>query len=120
MQGSSLGQRPGPPWTGHVDRLFPEFDELFAAAEAVEQLTATPGWEHLMRLLDAEAGEVMAAADSRLLGSRSEYAFAHGRAGGLRGVRLAAGAILARAATRLEQQRVKHEGAAESVPGGRT
>jgi hypothetical protein len=120
VKGSSLGQRPGPPWTGHVDRLFEDFDGLFAASEAVEQLVAHPGWAHVMRLLDAETDEVMAAADSRLLGSRSEYAFAHGRAGGIRSVRQAAASLVARAAYRLEQQRSKHEGAAESVPGGRT
>jgi hypothetical protein len=118
--GSSLGQQPGPPWTGHVDRLYQEFDELFAASEAVIALVASPGWDHIWDLLEAEADEVMAAADSRLLGSRSEYAFAHGRAGGLRAMREAAAAIIARAELRLEQQRVKHEGAAESVPGGRT
>jgi hypothetical protein len=118
--GSSLGQRPGPPWTGHVDRLFEDFDELFAASEAVEQLIAHPGWDPLMRLLDAETDQVMAEADSRLLESRSDYAFTHGRAGGLRSVRQAAASLVARAAYRLEQQRAKHEGAAESVPGGRT
>jgi hypothetical protein len=118
--GSSLGQASGPPWTGHVDRLFDDLDELFTASEAVEQLLASPGWDHVMRVLDAEATQLMAAADSRLLESRSEYAYAHGRNGGLNGVRLAAGAIVARAAHRLEQQRSKHEGAVDAVPGGRT
>lgn len=110
----------GPPWTGHVDRQYAELDELFAAAEAVEALMAHPGWDHVTRLLDAEAAQVSATTDGRLLESRSEYAFAHGRMGGLRAIKAAAGAIVGRAAQRLEQQRSKHEGMAESVPGGRT
>lgn len=110
----------GPPWTNHVDRLYEEYDELFTAAESVEGLLAHPGWTELMRLLEVETDAVMAEADSRLLESRAAYAHAHGRAGGLRAIKVAAGTILARAALRLEQQRSKHEGAAESVPGGRT
>ena len=112
--GSSLGQRSGPPWTGHVDRLYGEFEDLFAAGEAVEALLAHPGWEHITRLLDAETDQVMAEADSRLLESRADYAYAHGRAGGLRALRLAAQAILDRSALRLEQQRSKHERGADA------
>lgn len=118
--GSSLSRTSGPPWTGHIDRSYGDLDELFAAAEAVEGLMAHPGWDHVMRLLEAEAAQVSATTDGRLLESRSEYAFAHGRMGGLRAVRAAAGAIVGRAAQRFEQQRSKHEGTAEPVPGGRT
>lgn len=110
-----------PRWSGHVDDVFgSDLQQLLAAAEAIESLMAHPGWDHVMRLVDAEAAQVSAVTDGRLLESRSAYAFAHGRLGGLRSIKLAAQAILDRAALRFEQQRSKHEGTAEPVPGGRT
>jgi hypothetical protein len=108
----------GPPWVGHVDSQFKSYEELFAAAEAVESLLSQPGWAHVMRLLDAEAEAVSATADGRLLESRAEYAYAHGRMGGLRAVKLAAQAILDRSALRLEQQQAKHEPARPSLRQG--
>lgn len=110
-----------PRWTGHVDDVFgSDLQELLTAAEAIESLLAHPGWGHVMRLVDVEAAQVSAVTDGRLLESRADYAFAHGRMGGLRSIQHAAQAILDRAALRLEQQRLKHEGTAESVPGGRS
>jgi len=69
-----------------------------------------------VRLLGAETDQVMAEADSRLLPSRSDYAHAHGRAGGLRAINLAAQAILDRARLRFEQQQAKHEGGRDRSP----
>lgn len=110
-----------PRWAGHVDDVLgSDLQELLTAAEAVESLLAHPGWDYISRLVEAEAAQVSAVTDGRLLPSRSDYAFAHGRIGGLRAIKLAAEAILARAALRFEQQRSKHESTAESVPGGRT
>lgn len=106
----------GPPWTGHVDRHYGDLDGLFVAGDEVVTLVNSPGWDHLMRLLDAETDAVMATADGRLLASRSEYAFAHGRAGGLRGVRDAAASLIARAEQRMKEQRAKHEGDRDRSP----
>lgn len=106
-----------PRWTGHVNRVFADnLEELLAAAEAVESLLTHPGWTHLSRLLDAEAEQVSAVTDGRLLESRADYAFAHGRMGGIRSITLAAEAILERAQHKLAEQQSKHEGARDRVP----
>lgn len=87
---------------------------LFAAAEAVEQLVAQPGWQHVVRLIELDGAEIEAKL-SGLLSSRAEYAHWTARRAGLRGFMEAAHAIVAVAAkTRAEQQR-KHEATAETV-----
>lgn len=113
--GSNLGTAT-PSFLNDVDSHFTTLDDLFTAGEAVEQLLAHPGWAHVTALLDVEIAEIEATTDGRLLESKSHYAFAHGRMGGLRGARQAAEAILSRARLRLEQQQAKHEGDAESSP----
>ena len=99
-----------------VDDMFGSLEDLFAAGEAVEGLLSHPGWAHVARLIEAEAAAVEAKMDGRLLESRAEYAFAHGRLGGLKAAASAAAAIRSRAALRLEQQQRKHEGDAERSP----
>lgn len=115
--GSSLG-KVSPSLNGHVDSLFSSFEDLFAAGEAVEQLVGGAGWAHVLAVLDAEISTIERRFDERLLESRSDYAFAHGRLGGLRAARSAAEAILGRAALRLEQQQRKHDGGADALPDG--
>lgn len=109
--GSNLGR--DPKITRHVDDLYAELDPLFEAAEQVQAVLDHPGWAHVMRLLDAEVATTEADADGRLLESRSHYAFAHGRIGGLKGAREAARAILEKAERRMAQQRARHERGAE-------
>lgn len=113
--GSNLGTV-SPALLNDVDAFYSTFDDLFTAGEAVEQLLAHPGWAHVTGLLDVQIAEIETSTDGRLLESKSHYAFAHGRMGGLRGARQAAEAILSRARLRLEQQQAKHEGDAESSP----
>lgn len=103
--GSSLGTK----WATHVGDLFPQLDELAAAGEAVQDLRAHPGWAHLVRLLDKEAATVSGGLDGRLLESRADYAFAHGRVGGLKAMEAAADAIVRKATDELDKQRAKHE-----------
>lgn len=112
--GSSLGTRqmadhgrPEPFLTRHL-RGWP-LDELFEAGEAVEHLLAHPGWAHVDRLLGAEIATIEASLDGGLLESKAAYAFAHGRKGGLKAAREAAGAIVHKAAVKLEEQRSRHE-----------
>lgn len=107
-----------PQFTRHVDDVFRTMEELFEAGEAVRQLLMHPGWAHVARLVEAETATVDAELDGRLLDSRSAYARLHGRRGGLRAMEEAARAIVGKADRKLEQQRSRHEGAAEPVPVG--
>lgn len=113
--GSNPEQRPEPAFTSLVKNVFPSMEELFEAGEAVRQLVQHPGWVHVSRLLEAEIASVDSSLDGRLQESRSAYAFAHGRRGGLRAMDEAARAITSRADQKLAEQRRKHEGAAESA-----
>lgn len=90
-------------------------EETFTAGAAVESLLAHPGWDHIGRLLDAEIAEIDRKVDGSLLESKSEYAFLHGRRGGIRFGRDVAEAILSRSRQKLEEQRAKHERSAESL-----
>lgn len=113
-------QRPEPGYSSLARDVYSSsLDELFEAGEAVRQLMAHPGWVHVSRLLGAAVADLDASLDGRLKESRSEYAFAHGRRGGLRAMDEAARAIVGYADRRLSEQQTKHErGAAESVPVG--
>lgn len=118
--GSNLGTvgRTDPKFTRHLDDLYPTLEGLFDAAEAVEDMLAHPGWAHLTRLLEAEAAEADVEVDGRLLESRAEYAFAHGRRGGLRSAMVAASTLLRRAESKLAEQRAKHENVEPRVLAG--
>jgi hypothetical protein len=91
---------------------------LFAAGEAVADLLGHPGWAHVKRLLDAEALVVSSGMGERLLESRSEYAFRHGRLGGLRAIDTAADAIVRRAEQRRLEQAAKYEDPVGAGSGG--
>lgn len=117
--GSNLQGRLDPKFTRHIDSLFPTLEELVVAGEAADALIAQPGWAHLVRLLEAEIATIDAELDSgRPLESRADYAARHGRRGGLRAPVGALTALISRAESRLEEQRAKHEGGAESLPEG--
>lgn len=99
----------------HVERIYPDMQDLFAAGEAVEDLQAHPGWLHIVRLLEWEISTIDHTLDGRLVPlSQAEYAMAHGRRSGLRAFEDAAGAILSEYRDTLEEQRAKHERGAES------
>lgn len=120
MQGSNLGGSPDPRHTRHVSDLYPTLERLVAAGERAQSLVDSPGWGVLLKLLDAEVATIDRELDSgRVLESRAAYAAAHGRRGGLKAVPELVYALIGRAETRLMEERAKHEGAAESVPGGR-
>lgn len=104
-----------PALTRHLRDLYPSLERVAVAGEAARMLTEHPGWAVLLDLLDAEAATVDAKLEGGVLDSRAEYAFSHGRAGGLRAGPLMIEALIVHAAERLEEQRRKHEGAGESV-----
>ena len=107
--------KPDPRLTRHVDRIYPDLQDLFAAGEAVEDLLAHPGWLHITRLIEYETATVDFDLDGRAEPlSQAEYAMAHGRRGGLRAIEGASGAILSKYRSALEAQRRRHERGAES------
>jgi hypothetical protein len=98
----------------HVEDLFPTLESLFAAGDQVLSLVEHPGWDYVNRVLAAEVDGL----DRRLDGMSNplphpEMCLMHGRRGGLKAATDAAQAILQVAAARREEQRIKHEGAAE-------
>jgi hypothetical protein len=103
-----------------IDDAFPTLEQVIAAGEAVESLLAHPGWDLLQGIVQAEIDSALTALDrgGTELPSQAEYARAHGRRGGLLYLREVAQATVARAAQRYEEQRFKHEGAAETAPEG--
>lgn len=91
---------------------------LNKAADAVEALLATPGWDVLMELLEVERQSVAKKIERGLAPlEQAEYALLHGRLGGLRAVQEQAHALLARRADEMEKQRAKHEGERQRSPG---
>ena len=89
---------------------------LFDAGEAVEGLIASPGWAHVVQLIELELSSIDARLDGQLL-TRSEYARDHGRRSAYRGFMEAAHAIVAEAARQRAEQERRHEGVAESTLG---
>lgn len=108
--------RPDPAFVNLTRNVFHDLDTLFEAGEAVRALQDHPGWAYLTRLLDMKIAEIDMSLDGPLLGSRSEYAHAHGRRGGLRALTEAARAIVSEADRKLAEQQRIHEGAAEPAP----
>lgn len=102
----------------HVERLWPEPLDLFAASEQVTELVNHPGWECVRRVLEAEVAEIdRGVTHGREPKSQAEYAMAHGRRGGLVGMHDAALAVLAEAERVLTEQRKLYEDTAEPVSG---
>lgn len=110
MAGSDLTPR----FTRHVPALYPSLEELVAAGEQAQALTEHPGWTVLTRLLQAEIDTLDGELDDRLLDTRADYAHRHGRRAGLLAPEQALKALIGRAVSRLEEQRAKHEGDAET------
>lgn len=123
LVGSNLGHgrsvRPDPSLTRHIEDLFPRdregsLDGLLEAAEAAGALMASPGWDLLLELVQAEVATIDRKLDSgKPLDSRAEYAAAHGRRGGLRFAQDILIALQDRAETRVAEQRAKHESGTE-------
>ena len=97
-------------WSG--ERTLPE---LIEAAEAVERMMATPGWDAVQRVI----GEQVAAIDSSLdhgpAKEAADYAKQHGRRSALRSADEAARAIVGRAAKR--RREAEERVAAEATNG---
>ena len=101
----------------HVDDLYPSLESVLIAAEAVEAMLASPGWNHAQAIVEAEVETINRELDrGGEPHSRAEYAKAHGRRGGLLYVREALDAIVQRAEQRYLEQQRKHEGAPERAP----
>lgn len=108
-----------PTYTRHVEKLWPELEELFAAGDRLEELVAAPGWADLHAVLNLEIARIDKELDgARTPLGRADYALAHGRRDGLRAALRAADAIISRASEERENQRIKHEADGESSAGG--
>ncbi len=106
-----------PSFTNLVSDVFPSFDELTSAGEAVSALMETEGWSHVVRLVEAERARIDARLDGELLATRADYARETGRRRGLYGFTAAATAIVDVSVKRLAEQRSKHEGGADAPLG---
>jgi hypothetical protein len=93
----------------HIATRYRGLEELTQAAEAVESLLASEGWRVLSTLIDDEISTIENALDDGPPISQAEYAYAHGRKGGLKAAKVAANLLIARATVKLEEQRQKHE-----------
>ena len=104
----------------HLDRIYPEPQQLFEAGDLVQSLMVHPGWLHVTRLLEYEIATIDATLDGRQEPlTQAEYAHWHGRRGGLKGFQAAVATIIARAEREYERQRaVISNGGAESPPDG--
>lgn len=92
-------------------------EKLEAAADAVESMLASEGWRHVQDILGDEAGLIESTLDDSQPIPKAEYAYAHGRKGGLKAAAQVADIIRARHATELARQRAKHEEEAPAEPG---
>jgi hypothetical protein len=110
-----VGSRSDPRLTRHIDNAFPLFDGLLAAAEAVQALGETAGWPVLLTLIDEEVSTIEARLEGGVLDSKAEYAYLHGRIGGLRAAPALLMALTTRAENRLDEQRRKHEAGETAV-----
>jgi hypothetical protein len=116
--GSNSRQR-DPRGSRHFLDNFHSLEEIGLAADAARSLVASPGWQILTGLVEAEIATIDRSLDSRTpLPSRADYAALGGRRGGLRAVPLMIEALIEHADAKFEEQRKKHEGAAEPVPIG--
>lgn len=93
----------------HIATRYRSLEELTQAAEAVESLLASEGWRVISTLIDDEISTIENALDDGPPISQAEYAYAHGRKGGLKAGKVAANLLIARATAKLEEQRKKHE-----------
>lgn len=108
--------RPEFEWTAHVKRAYrDDLLGLFTAGEEVQQLVDHPGWLQVQRVIDLALRDEDRMLDGRLLDDRADYAWAHGRRGGLRAMTEAARAIVGHATSELDRQRRIHEATAEPV-----
>jgi hypothetical protein len=98
-----------PKLTRHIQRRYVTLEQLTEAADAVEGLLAHKGWGVLADLLGDEISTIENALDDGPPISQAEYAYAHGRKGGLKAAKAAAELLIARATVKLEEQRQKHE-----------
>lgn len=110
--------RSDPQITRHLSKEDWSLESIVEAAEAFRSLRGHRGWELLVALLEAEAATVDRGMQRGVLDSRAEYAFAHGRKGGLEAAPQFVEALIEKADARLAEQRERHEGAAEPVPAG--
>jgi hypothetical protein len=113
--------RPEPRFTEAVRKLYPTVEQLTDAADAARALVEQPGWDVLVEILQAEIATIDRRLGSdRPLDTHGDYAMAHGRRSGLLAPGQAIHALIDRAESRLADERAKYEGAAESVPDGRS
>lgn len=117
-----MGDALNPGMVNRVDRIWSGDESLPAlvdAAEAVERMMDSPGWEAVQRLIGDEIASMESSLDRGAPKSEGEYAKAHGRKSALRAADDAARAIVGRAQTRARQAQKRaveaNERAGESV-----
>jgi hypothetical protein len=103
-----------PKFSRHVrDVTGNSLEKLIEAGDSVSDLLAHPGWQVVQQMLKAEQDQVDNNLDTDRPLEQAEYAALHGRRAGLRAAAKAAEAVVIKAAEALDEQRRKHEGAAE-------
>lgn len=107
-----------PKLTRHVQaRYGRSIEKLEEAADAVESMLSSEGWRHVQDILGDEAQIIESALDDSAPISQAEYAYVHGRKGGLKAAAQIAEIIRARHAAELARQRAKHEEEAPAESG---
>jgi hypothetical protein len=104
--------------TNHADAIYVDADSAQRGLDDVHRLLASPGWSRVEEILELE----LVAIDKRLDCpreplSRAQYAMEHGRRSGIKATLQVPLAIIERAGRRLDIERAKFEGDAESSPG---
>lgn len=105
-----------PALTRHIAHVFPSLDALFSAGEHAVALRASPGWQHVKELLQAEIDATYARIEHPKVFEQAEYAAAHGRVGGLKAAQHAVDAIVEVAERRRREQEGQHEAAGAEPP----
>ncbi len=105
-----------PKFRRHVRSAYEErIAELLEAAEAVQATMASPGWQVVMQLLDAESSAEMAKTGIEL----AEYARVHGYLAGLCAAKDAGATLVEHAEAELRKQRAASAGSAPAQGAGR-
>jgi hypothetical protein len=105
--------------TRHVRKLWPPemLPELIEAAEAVERLLGSPGWNAIAEVIAAEVATIDSELDHGPAKEAADYAKQHGRRSALLAANEAARAIVGEAVRRREEaeEAAKASDAGESV-----
>lgn len=111
--GSNLSARRQPAHTSAVRDYFKgvSLEAQVDAAEAVRELLASPGWAHVMALVDGEVHDLDLKLDADKPLEHVEYAHLHGQRRGLGALSGLAHAIVSKTDDRLAEERERNAAA---------